>query len=81
MSISISFYKMWTIIPVTTYLEHCNLTLFALRKVKIIYNFGLSECSRVNVRETSPIRKMSIKLLANGHTKPRCNVDDDYFQN
>ena len=31
------------------------LTLLALRKAKIAYNFGLSECNRVNMCQIKPI--------------------------
>ena len=31
------------------------LTLLALRKAKIVYNFGLSECNRVNMGPIKPI--------------------------
>ena len=32
----------------TIAINNSNFNPFALRKAKIVYNFGLSECSRVN---------------------------------
>ena len=36
--------------------QYCDLNLSALRKTKIVYNFGLSECNRVKVyRNTTKV--------------------------
>ena len=43
------------------------LTLLALRKAKIAYNFGLSECNRVKERVTS-------RLVTRGTVFARCQM-------
>ena len=50
------FKKLWSLCPLKAQLFFFN--PIALRKAKIVYNFGVSECSWVHVKEKNPLKCM-----------------------